>query len=694
MHRLCTVLVAVLIAIAWHAPARASGDFSCTPSWRLSHVEMTGCDNMAILQPGNDTRVNLALLLSDLRPAKVAASGSAPIDPLADWPGFVAAFYPDWKAPEDDSYADGEGSRCRSNGPGGERFEAAVTATGKLSAAERAALIAARRGLQPDCAKASGGAEAIAALDGQMKSAPGKAFAAYLKGALAFYDADYDTAATQFTAARNGDQPWLKETARYMLGRVEVNRLQLDAFDEYGTLKENRAIDDKTLTTAETALRGYLRDYPKGAYAASARGLLRRVYWLGNKTDKLAAEYAGLFAEPPAQRGIGDVELIQEIDNKLLESLDAATRTDPILLAMIDLRAMRHSEGVTDPKPIASTQIEAQRAAFAGNPALYDYLLAAHAYYVANKPADVLKLIPDAARQQSFSALQFSRQMLRGMALEATGNRNARGFWSDLLAGARQPYQRPAVELALAMHDERSNALGKVFEAGSPIRTPMIRAILLANSAGAPLLRQQAKDNSTSKHERELALYTLLYKDVTRGAYRDFAADVVMVPAGAPSEGDWDLLGGDKINLAIFAKPAQTGELTCPQLRETAGQLARDPGDARARLCLGDFIRVNGFDQFSLDNPPPRTDLGGSPSQFPGGHYSRLELYKAIIAEPKVAPADKAYALYRAVNCYAPSGNNSCGGIEVPKSQRKAWFNRLKKDYATSSWAKDLHYYW
>jgi hypothetical protein len=105
-------------------------------------------------------------------------------------------------------------------------------------------------------------------------------------------------------------------------------------------------------------------------------------------------------------------------------------------------------------------------------------------------------------------------------------------------------------------------------------------------------------------------------------------------------------------------------------------------------------MRANGFDQYSLDSQPPKTELGGTSSLFPGGAYSRLEVYKAIIADARAGADDKAYALYRAVNCYAPSGNNSCGGTEVPVAQRKAWFNRLKKDYPRSSWAKDLHYYW
>ncbi len=43
------------------------------------------------------------------------------------------------------------------------------------------------------------------------------------------------------------------------------------------------------------------------------------------------------------------------------------------------------------------------------------------------------------------------------------------------------------------------------------------------------------------------------------------------------------------------------------------------------------------------------------------------------------APADdRAYALYRAINCYAPSGYNECGSADVPKSTRKQWFNTLK----------------
>ncbi len=118
----------------------------------------------------------------------------------------------------------------------------------------------------------------------------------------------------------------------------------------------------------------------------------------------------------------------------------------------------------------------------------------------------MLKLIPDAARQADFSYLQFSRQMLRGAALDAVKDRNARGFWLEMLPGTKRPFQRPAIELALALHDERAGALDGLFAPGSPVRSPDLREILLTNVAGPALLRRQARDPQAPKHERDLAL--------------------------------------------------------------------------------------------------------------------------------------------------------------------------------------------
>jgi hypothetical protein len=284
--------------------------------------------------------------------------------------------------------------------------------------------------------------------------------------------------------------------------------------------------------------------------------------------------------------------------------------------------------------------------------------------------------------------------MLRGMALEAQKDAGARDHWLALLPGAVQPLQRPAVELALALHDERAKALDQVFGADSKVTNPNIREILLRNVADAALLRRQAQDPSVPQHERDIALYVLLYKEVTRGHYKDFVKDVALVRAEAPVEGYTGGLGTEPPPLGVFTQTTTLGDYGCGPLKETATKLAKNPKQPKAQLCLADFMRANGFDQNLLDLQPAPEALGGTKSLFKGKPYARFDVYRALIASGKTPAEDKAYALYRAVRCYAPSQINSCGGEDVDQSQRKAWFQQLKKRYPNSRWAKELQNYW
>ena len=696
--------LAVATCALWTRPAAASGDFTCMRSWKVAQADFSGCDDMAAMGPGNDTRVNLILLMTDLR-----GTGGKPVpppagqteDPFFDWATLNARLYPKPASPDDGDYASGEGSRCLSNAGGAADFDAAVKAARGLTDPERAALLAARKALPVDCTSTA--AQPVAA---DVRSSPAKAFNTYLQGAAAFYAGDFEAAAKAFAGLGKAEDPWLRETVRYMQARVELNSLQVGLFDDYGALAKRAPADQ--VGAAKAHFDAYLRTYPKGHYAASARGLIRRLYWLGGMNDKLAAEYGAMAAADPAARGLSDPDLAQEVDNKLPDDLKPSDITDPTLLAVIDLKLMRVAEsasGGAGGKVPALSDLEAQRASFAGHQALFDYLLAAHAYYIDHQPNEALRLIPDVADQASFSNLQFSRQVLRGLALEATKDPSALAFWTRMLTGASGPYQHPAVELAIAMHFERAGGLDKVFAASSPVRNEDMRTILLANAAGPDLLRARAK--AADPHERRAALFTLLYKQVTRGRYADFLKDIELIPADerarpAPQGGDApdpyrfyasDNDVGGNGPLWLFTG-GELGEFGCPPLKETAARLARQKGDVTAQLCLTEFVRANDLDGFFLDTPPAKDELGGAPSQFPGPVYARLEVYKQIIADPKAAAGDKAYTLYRAVRCYAPSGYNHCGGQDVAPPVRKAWFQRLKQDYPSSPWANSLKYYW
>ena len=79
---------------------------------------------------------------------------------------------------------------------------------------------------------------------------------------------------------------------------------------------------------------------------------------------------------------------------------------------------------------------------------------------------------------------------------------------------------------------------------------------------------------------------------------------------------------------------------------------------------------------------------------FAGKPIWRSESYADIMKDKSAPREDRAYALFRAVHCYEPVGNNSCGGTDVPKETRKSWHDELKASYGDTVWAKALRYYW
>ncbi len=680
-------------------PARASGDL-CEPRWRIDTAALGDCDTTAALSPGNDTRANLLLMLFDrhgLPPAPPAATAK----PILGWRDFRDAFAPGG-APSGSTYAAGEGSRCRTNDGGAAAFDAALDAAASLPSDERAALVAARAALKPGCAGASAAPatdvpapaapSTVSALTAGVRSEPGRGFAAYLGGTEAFYAGRFDDAERAFALERTSPDPWLADTAAYMVARTGVNRLQgADAFDDYGTLKDGFAADPAAAARVEASLDAYLQARPEGRYAVSARGLLRRVDWLAGWTEKLAGRYAALMAQPAAARGVDDLSLVEEIDAKLLPKLTPAMTRDPLLLAVMDLKAMRRDGAKAGARP----DLSGQRDAFAGMPALYGFLLASAAFTADGATAPVLQGLPDETRRRDGDYLWFSRQLLRGQALDAARDRNASGFWRELDPGANRPLTRSLTELALALHEERNGQLDRIFAPDSPVTDPAMRRILLENDAGPALLRARANDPTATAVERGIALSTLLYKSVTRGFSADVLADLRSVAAGAPAHRDVASSpdGGDPVAPDAFARGKSAGEIGCPPLPETAAQLAADPASIRGRLCLAEFVRLNDMDQNALDKPPPKDDLGGTPSTFPGQPYARSATYAAVIADGQASADDRAYALYRAVKCYEPAGSSTCGP-DAPRSARRAWFTALKRDYPGSRWAKRLSVWW
>jgi hypothetical protein len=708
----------------------ASWDGGSPPTWALAKPSYDSGGSAAMLLPSNDTRVNLYLLLADRRGAVMrdpkAKQENMPLV-LFPWHTMTEAMVPAAEAAQPQSVQNtedwSEPSRCQSNESGAAEFTQAVNASRAITIPEKQLLLAARQGIAPavrtvrlsskeeDC-----GTDSLARLDlAKFTSNEGREFASYIYAAQSFYDGDFDLAVERFRNLSQRREPWVREASTYMVGRSELNLAMSRSINEYGEIDVPAKRDRASALAAGAAFEAYLKAYPSGRYASSARGLMRRVHWLAGDTAALANDFgAQVVRKGPLDGADSDAALVDEMDEKLpMPTNQTAGILSPVMLAVIDLQRMRQpGEGFADGEQlsrddccgpaITKAEIERQRELFGGDTELYDYVRAAEAYFVRHQPREVLQLIPDAAHQQRFSYLQFSRQMLRGLALQDVGDRNARAFLLTLFPGAIQPYQRGALELALAMQEEKSGRLDLVFAPGSEVRHPIIRQLLLEHIAGPDLLRQQASRPDVPKLEREAALYMLLTKELRNALYRPFLADLRLVPPDALKDGyyadaagyeaEWWASDRERPPLGKFTAP-EFGGSGCPALSAIAGELAERPQEVHARLCLAEFFRDNGFDGFEgYETPIEGRGLASTRTSFPSVGYSRLEVYKNIIADPRAAPDDKAFALNRAVRCYAPVGSNSCGGTEVSVAVRRAWFQRLKRDYPKSRWAK-LEYY-
>jgi hypothetical protein len=718
--------LALLIGATLCGQAQASGDDSCYPNWSLLRDSLDVCNNLAFLTPGNDTRVNLRLLLADRKALSIQPNALGEYE-LAEGFGqvpFAVARLDIAQIEGDESeesgkaalgerleklgikrdstdsagqaFLQGEGSRCRSNrDDSAAQFIGQLQANAALPDAERQSLARSRVQLLDACTWE--GEKLAALLPTGIQSPEGVGFLTYLKAASDFYSGHFSEAENGFASLGDSAQPWLKETSLYMIARTRLNEAQQDAFDEYGTRKDN--MDPAPYAKVAQAFEQYLSAYPKGTYALSAKGLLRRVHWLAGDSEKLAGDYDWQLTKAEDQQRNASMDaLIQETDNKLLMS--APDKLDsPLLTATHDLMLMRPD----GPSKMTREQLQAHKAVFAEQPAMFDYLQAVFAFYVEKNPTEALKLLPKDV-PDNLDYFAFSQQTLRGLALEASNDLPAaQALWQTLLPQARQPLQRDQLELALAMNYEHSGQLDKVFAADSPIQSAQVRLILLGKVAGSDLLRQQITQG-ISANEKATAQFVLLYKNLLYGQYADFAEALKSVPSKASENKAWEeklgtSLGyvyGDGQSLQLFRWNGDKADAhyACPSIGETAAALQANGKDPKGLNCLGEFILRNALDSMPLDQRPAAPQLASSEPGFKGPVFSRLDGYQAVIANGAATRDDKAYALYRAINCYAPSGYNSCGGKDVAQSVRKGWFKQLKSTYAATSWSKSLQYYW
>lgn len=727
MKSILTSFNCFIFTCCLYSNSYASFDFNCSDNAEMLTVELQAGDvqNCAgglagtyLLNPYNDSRINLLLLLEDShlatfnlraaltspdqpnmlsyeipfrqdalinakpptpplsQPTTPPSAPELPLDKKAQALGVDATLI-EKSLVKLGSYQSGH---CVSNNSQAVQQFFNMLNASSLAAEEKRVLATARLQLAGVCADKN-----MPPLEIIVNSPTAKEMAGYLRGAASFYNEEFKNAETEFKALLNSSQPWLKETATYLLGRVFLN--------------------DYNGSQAEAQFKTYLAHYPKGLYSESAQGLFRRVYWLDSNIAALSKSFMEGVNEAK-QQPLSTEEvmgLVNEIDaflffpmtdNPKISSILAKPTWDaPLLSAVAVLTQMR--SGATNKTAISALPEKQAVFAQAGLSDVYDYLLRADEFFMQRNYATVIQHTPSAVNAP-VSNVAFSSFSLRALSHEALKQwESAEKIWLSLFEHSQHPIHQRQLQLALALNYEKSGRLAKVFAENSRVTDKRLQRLLIERSAPPDLLEKVLNQKHSAPEIKAVALKTLLLKNLIHTHYSEF----LRIYQKYPSKNYPELK-----ELQHFQWTGQNEpEYACPALLNSVQTLSRKNEDAPALNCVSEFLRLFFYYDYytpltayksGLHTDSQNHYLGEMPDLFKNKAYTRFDFYLAVIDNPKAAAAAKAFALSRAINCFASSGNNHCGTQEIEKSQRAAWFKLLKNTYKASTWAEQQKYYW
>ena len=676
--------------------SHAGSDEYCAPNFNLDGSDYNACSNLPVLIPGNDNRTNMTLLLSNLGLAQIktlkpdlnlwsAQYGSVPFD-VTSLPTVTENKINNKRQPfklnqDQVSYEE----RCISLQQGKQTFIDQVKANKSIPTTEKQLLIDARSKLI-DCEKTT----ALIAVNPNW-SATTRQYASYLNGSILFYNANFSAASKIYIALSQVEDPWLKETAQYMLIRTELNTAFASAQDQYGDINPEK-IDHVSVKNFFNNITEYLKLYPQGQYVASARGLMRRGLWLTDRQDLLINEIVWQINHP--QSPLYNLEMNQlpaELDRRVFrsEKFNPKLLNEPFFLTTYNLMQMRKT-GDEKYKPITWAQLNNQKAFFKTQPELFKYLQAAHLFYVQGKNQEALSYLPK-ANSQTNNALQLSQQFLIGQILEKQNKVQAQQHWLQLYQHANDGNAKALFETALANHFNQSQNTQAFIGKNAQISQAILQKNFISNFANEAALQTIIQSSTSTQNQKNTAIYTILSKSLDAQNFVLFNQNVQYLPKNTAQYKSYESNDALKEQPPfadfIWQGSNITPQLKCPDLITLSKQLAQSPKNALLNVCLGEYMRHSRYGDYyySWHNDEQ--------NQFKGTPFARGTAYKNIIKNEPNGDL-KAYALYRSVMCYSPNGTNDCGDIEVSKNTRKQWFDQLKRDYPNSNWAKSLKYYW
>jgi hypothetical protein len=534
-------------------------------------------------------------------------------------------------------------------------------------------------------------------LDNTPATANTKDYLGYISAANAFYTDDYEAAGKIFSQLTNTGSAWVKEASLYNLIRVEIRKTQQQSDDRYGFF-DIAGVDKTQANKIIPAIQRYLDKYPAGRYADSADQLKRRAYWLTHDWKKLVESYLkAINAVRNNNNFITATELSLEIDDKYLSAnmennankihapLEQIVWDDPVIAtAQILIRLRKPASAVgLDVIKLHENNFERQKAN-----SLYQYILTAYNFFGEEKYEAVVKETENwrtNITQADYAS--FSIAALRAEALSKLNRwQDAAVLLQELRELSPSPLLKDHFELAQAQNLEASGNLKKIFEPDSIIHSPILRKRILRAAADTRLLEYVLDQKHIITSEKSIALAALLNKELLSKQYKSLLEHQQKYATLKLDNVDGlDLLRNETIS--------SKDNFTCQKWSKVLADLNSDKVPPQALLCLGERLRTL-EDSFIKPLVPYKDELGKSDDNFNCKSLTRLPLYLAVIDNDSAKDDDKAFALRRALYCFATSGYNHCGTEEIPAEKRKDWFIKLKSEYKKSPWSIKQKYYW
>ncbi|WP_077929088.1 hypothetical protein [Wohlfahrtiimonas populi] len=520
-------------------------------------------------------------------------------------------------------------------------------------------------------------------------------FYRYLEVALYFITAQYDLAREASQPLLQSDNAWLKETSVYLQARLSLKEAQEQLVDEWeGTISDNE-VGKALINQSRAEFKTYMDQYPNGLYYSSAQGLLRRLNWLAGNDAEVVRELERWYQAPSQfvkkdqryQQNL--LTFLLEVERKVVDPYEnkSVKVENPKLLAVRILQSLRYY--TYDPSANYSFEdlIGQYQPYFKDEPRLYQYLVATYYSEIDPQPKKVVELLPvlDESKQ-TLTTFELSEQILRAQAFEAQKRWSAaETIWQELYKRTNTPLQRELIEVGIADNYVLADRVDLAFTANSIVQNPALRDSLIEDHVSRGFVIDLIKDGYIGDEKtRAKWLYIQLTKDVKTINPIAFFADIKLI---------YQFKNVDVKDVAhfdFFNQPIKNAyQYKCGIPIDVMQKLENNPNDSHTQMCYS----------FMVERMPAYTVMGSQqfthlkPSNWATQQITNYDSYRKVIDNPKANKDDRALALYHAVNCYN-RGMNRCDDKEIPKSERKHWFDTLKREHSDSQWAKQQKYYW